>query len=511
MAEAFVTNGREKTAVYIRPGGPGNRWKLANVGGAEVDAITGGATDVESKFGTNSRGQSVYLGSRKTGNPGRRTTTLRYRPEVAKFLAQQTIKNCPFDVMVQLRCGDITATSYDVAQALYDASTTNVSTSNMLANLAEGTDDDQMIALDLSGAPLFEDFAKLVMLDVSGTVSDFAINQIISVGAQACAGGCSTLDNPGDLEYFAVTDRDNTPGYLSQATPRFLYSTVGSDGVSINWSGVYINSALNADATSVAKLGDYVFVAANGVHYALIEDIRNGVTNPFRSVTGLTSPNFPTAIVAVGDVLWGVGAGGRIYKSNPDGFAWSIYSDAAVTSAALTSLALLDSTLGYFAGASGTLVQLNGSSLRLVPIRTSPTAAALTTTITGVAVADQRGDEVLVTLSNGTMFLSKNARASVPTFTAVDGPDFGVGSLTAPQFVGYRGNHLFVLQTTPTGNTTRLLRDISGGAGQWELVSQYVSPSNFGINSVAMANINSGMVVGEVHESFAFLGRVTSR
>lgn len=509
MTEAYVTNGREQTAVYIRPGGPGNRWKLANAAGAELDDITGGGTDVESKFGVNSRGQSVYLGSRKTGNPNRRTTTMRYRPEIAKFLAQQSIKNCPFDVVVLQRCGDVSATNYDVAQALYDASTTNVSTGSMLAHLAEGVQDDKMVALDLSGAPLFEDFAKLVMLDTSGTVSDFAINQIISVGSQACAGGCSTLDNPGDLEYFAVTDRDNTPGYLSQATPRFLWST-STDGESITWSGVYINSALNADATSVAKLGDYVFVAANGVHYALIEDIKNGITNPFRTVTGLTS-NFPTAIVTVGDVLWGVGAGGRIYKSNPDGFAWSVYSDATVTSSALTALAMLDSTLGYFAGASGTLVQLNGSSLRLVPIRTSPTAAALTTTITGVAVADQRGDEVLVTLSNGTMYLSKNARASVPTFTAVDGPDFGVGSLTAPQFVGYRGNHLFVLQTTPTGNTTRLLRDISGGAGQWELVSQYVSPSNFGINSVAMANINSGMVAGEVHESFAFLGRVKSK
>lgn len=510
MAETFVTNGREKTAVYVRPGGPGNRWRLANDKGAEVDAITGGAVDVESKFGVNTRGQSVYLGSRKTGNPGRRTTTLRYRPEIAKYLAQQTIKNCPFDVMVQVRCGDLSATSYDIAQALYDASTTNVSTSSMLANLAEGTDDDQMIALDLSGAPLFEDFAKLGMLDISAAVSDFAINQIISVGGQACAGGCSTIDNPGDLEYFAVTDRDNTPGYLSQATPRFLYTSINADG-SISWSGVYINSALNADATSVAKLGEYVFVAANGVHYAAIEDIKNGVTNPFRSVTGLTTPNFPTAIVAIGDVLWGVGTGGRIYKSNPDGFAWSIFSDAVVTTANLTTLALLDSTLGYFAGASGVLVQLNGSSLRLVPIRTSVTGSPITTAITGVAVADQRGDEVLVTLANGTMFLSKNARATIPTFTAVDGPDFGVGSLTAPQFVGYRGNHLFVLQTTPVGNTTRLLRDISGGAGQWEKVSEYVAPSNFGINSVAMANINSGMVAGEAHEGFAFIGRVTPK
>ncbi len=510
MAETFVTNGREKTAVYVRPGGPGNRWKIANTGGAEVDAITGGAVDVESKFGVNGRGQSVYLGSRKTGNPGRRTTTLRYRPEIAKYLAQQTIKNCPFDVMVQVRCGELSATSYDIAQALYDASTTNVSTSSMLANLAEGTDDDQMIALDLSGAPLFEDFAKLGMIDISAAVSDFAINQIISVGGQACAGGCSTIDNPGDLEYFAVTDRDNTPGYLSQATPRFLWTSINADG-SISWSGVYVNSALNADATSVAKLGDYVFVAANGVHYAAIEDVRNGVPNPFRAVTGLSTPNFPTSIVAVGDVLWGVGTGGRIYKSNPDGFAWSIYSDAVVTTANLTTLGLLDSTLGYFAGASGTLVQLNGSSLRLVPIRTSVTGSPITTAITGVAVADQRGDEVLVTLSNGTMYISKNARATIPTFTAVDGPDFGVGSLTAPQFVGYRGNHLFVLQTTPTGNTTRLLRDISGGAGQWEKVSEYVAPSNFGINSVAMANINSGMVAGEAHEGFAFIGRVTPK
>lgn len=507
MSEAFVTNGREKTATYVRPGGPGNRWKLANDAGAEVDAITGGATDVESKFGTNVRGQTVYLGSRKTGNPGRRTTTLRYRPEIAKYLAQQALKNCPFDVMVQFRCGDVSATSYDVAQALYDASTTNVSTSSMLANLVEGTDDDQMIALDLSGGPIFEDFVKLVLLDVSGTVSDFAINATLAVGAQACAGGCANADNAGDLDYWAVTDKDSTPGYLSQATPRFLWTT----DAGATWSGVYVNSALNADATGVAKLGDYVFVVANGVHYALFEDIKNGVSNPFKAVVGLTSPDFPTAIWTQGDVLWGVGAGGKIYKSNPDGFRWSIYNNAGVTSNALTALALLDSTLGYFAGASGTLVQLNGSSLRLVPIKTSPTAAALTTTITGVAVADQRGNEVVVTLANGTMYISRNARDSVPVFTQIDGPDFGVGSLAAPQFVGYKGNHLFVLQTTPTGNTTRLMRDISGGAGQWELVSQYTSPSQFGINAVAMANINSGLVAGEVHETYAFIGRVQAK
>jgi hypothetical protein len=158
-----------------------------------VDAMTGGAADVESRFGLNAKGQRTYLGAMVQGDAARFTTSAMFRLESARLIAQLRQGNCPFDLFVQQRCGDIGALNYNWGLMYYDGYTTNKSFDNSLSLLVDNTQTDLMRQLDLSLAPIEDAALKLVHRDISGTVSDFGINDVISVGIERCAGDCGAV------------------------------------------------------------------------------------------------------------------------------------------------------------------------------------------------------------------------------------------------------------------------------------------------------------------------------
>ena len=501
---ALWSNLSERTATYIRPGGAGNRWTLFDENGAMVDALTGGAADVESRFGLDSKGRRVYLGAIKQGDAARFTTTISARVELSRLVTQMRRGDCPFDLMEIQRCGDLSPLNYTGGILAYDGYTTNKSYDNPLAQLGDNTESDLMRALDLSFAPIEDAAIKLVHKDITNTVSDFDINKIISVGAARCSGDCSIFgSNDGEQDFWAVTDADTTPGHGGFSAPRFLYTEDG--GVTFNGSSVTV--LLGGNLFGVAKAGDYaIVVGSTGIAYAKFQDIKDGVSLPW--TLALSASNVNDVWFVSSDVGYACANSGVIYKTTDGGFTWSTLSNGTLTSQNLNSISGVDSTTIYFAGNSGALIQYFNGTLSLMTVRTSVGGAAITANFNTVANV-RSGNEVYLGTSTGLMYRSTNAIGSYPLFTLMGLPLSGSGSIDDIQFAGFRGSVMFILQSNAQGYT-RVLRDISGGATQTqcEEVGGFTNPSNFGINSIAPASITRALTAGQVHETYGFLGSI---
>jgi len=496
----------EQTAAYIRKGGPGNPWTLLDENGAMIDAFTGGSADVESRFGLDSRGRRVYLGALKQGDDARITTTASFRLEISRLLTQMRTGRCPFDIAVLQRCGDISPLNYIGGLIFYDGYTTNRSYDNTLALLPDNAQTDVMRALDLSFAPIEDAALKLLHKDITNTVSDFDINKVISVGVLKCSGDCGVVgENDGEQDFWAVTDADTTPGHGGFGAPRFLYTEDGGT----TWNGSSVTVLLGGNLLGVAKAGEYVIVVGStGAAYAKFQDIKDGVSLPWTLSLSASNINDVTAVSS--DTLYACANSGVIYKSTDGGFTWSVLNNGTLTAQNLNSVSFVDSTTGYFAGASGALVQYFNGTLSLLVVRTSVGGAAITANFNVVATAPFRGQEIYLGTSTGLMYRCTNATGSYPLFSAMSGLDqLGSGSIDDIQFGGFRGSVMFVVQTN-AANTSRVHRDITGGntAMKTEIIGGYTNPSNFGINSIAPASITRAITVGQIHETYGFIGSI---
>lgn len=506
---AQFSNKRDRVATYIRPGGPGNAWKLADAGGAMVDAPSGGGVGFNSRFGVDGNGNSVYLGATQDGDQERFTSTISVRPDIARYLQQLAEMKCPFDLAALQRCNDLARLNYDAETLFYDAGVTSISFAEVLANLAEGGDQDQMLQREISAAPFFFGGKKLRHDDVSGTTSDFDFNWVISLGVPSCPGDCGVNEDDGESTFFAVTDRDSTPGYLSQAVPKWYYTT----DKWATYSTGYINVFTTADATHCVKAGQYILVASptGGVAYAKLQDLIDGVTSPWTLSTGFTSPTFPRTLFAVdAQTVWAAGTGGNIWKSTDGGGSFSSFSAGTLTTNQLNSISFVNANLGYFVGNSGTFLRYSNGALTLIAVSDGTTTVSAN--LTTVRTAFQREKSVFVATANGQIWRN-DQQGKANKWSNKAFPGSGTGSVTTMEFGGWRGDVLFVVHTDPNG-LSRVLRDLSGGAlglPQVEVIGEYTDPSNFGINSIAPANRNVACCVGQIHQTYAFVGMISGQ
>lgn len=514
----LLNNRTENTALFYRPGGPGNAWKLLNEeAGAQLDALTGGAQDVEQRFGMDGYGQRVYIGAIKTGDRQPVTTTISFRPDLDRLVAQLKKGRCPFDVMAQYRCDDPAPTNYKKAILGYDGNVTSFDFDNPLVAFApDAQGSEVMRQLPTTLSPDIDVLAKISHKDISASVSDIAFNKVISVGRESCVGDCSSVENSGENDFWAVTDQDSTPGHAGSNAPNFYWTEDGG----VTWSSKVIDDFTGANATGVAKAGDYVIVCSPtaGIAYAKFSDIKNGVALPW-TMAGTWATNFPQDVFMVdASNGYACGTNGYIWQTKDGGFTWTAISSGTLTTQTLNKISFADSTTGYFAGNSGALIQFYGTpdnyTLSLITVRTAVGGAAITANFNTVAVRPGRGSDVFLGTSTGLVYRSStandhNATSSYPLFVLQAIPLSGSGSIADLKFAGWHGNVLFIVQTAATG-ASRVLRDISGGAfglNQVEVIGAFDTPPNVGINSIAAANLNMFMTVGESHQSFAFIGK----
>lgn len=486
---------RERTIIDVRKGGPGNPWLVFSTQG-EISAPSGGGESVDSRWGRSADGGSEYIGTIRTSNPNRFEFDLMDRLDPAKRDFLQQLK-CNADVRVRERCGDFkTLTSYEAIIGYLDAAITGKSYSTTLANNAATPGDDPMDTLSMSAG--FEMRMKpLKHLSATKTWVDAVINQIISVGLAQCAGDCGP-EYTGEEEFWCVTNRDTTPGYLTVPAAQFGYTVDGGN----TWAFSYVELLQNADALSLVKVGQRVFVASpqGGIVYARIQDIKDGVSLPWtRALAG--GANGPRTITATPNGnLFAAGLNGYIYRSIDGGFTWTTFDAGVVTTNQLNEIVAASDNLVWFAGNSGTLLRYQGGVV-------SPVATGLTAHINTVEVAKGREGEVYFGTAAGRAYRSRNATATTPTIAETALDLAGTGSVERMRFGGFRGNVLFIVQSRADGKS-RVLRDLSGGAGgqQIEVIGSFDSPTNNGINSIAVANDNFAVTSGELVAGYGWLG-----
>jgi hypothetical protein len=496
----------DHSSVDIQPGGPGNPWIILDVDGM-LDGPSGGGRDRETLWGRGDTGLQPR-GIQQTSNPHDWTFTASYPLTAKNFLDRNTY--CPFTIRARQRCGKLTnLTDYGSPGMLVYAEVTNT----------DFTYDNPIAVNDGVEADVKRQFAGTASLEIVVTkvahddispklLSDADINKIISIGFQRCAGDCGVATSEED-QWLAVTDRDSTPGYSGNATARLYYTLDRA----VTWNSVPIDPFTLADATDVVFLGDriVVFSTQKAPAYASFTDIQNGVTAPnlwstATGFTGITSGNFPKKASAPNSqTIFAVGNGGRFWLSTDGGISFTLLDNGVTTTNNLNAVDFQDDTLGYIGGDSGTLLRYVNGTLSRLPI--SDSVGTLTANINTVRTPPFRGSEVYAGTAGGEIWRSRNANKTVVTWTRMGIDGTGAGSISDMAFAGYQGQTLLYLQKNAAG-LSRVMRDLSGGyiAGQTEQIGNYTTPSNFGYNTIAMANVNFGLTAGDVHDGFAFAG-----
>lgn len=497
------------TIVDVRPGGPGNNWKILDRDGS-MAALAGGGQGVESRWGRGEQGGYRPIGSLTTGNPERFTTQLMTRLRSETFLSQLQDLYCFFDVRVRQKCDDYTSlTNYTEAIGAPESFLTSRTYSAELALAVDATEADMMNQYDISAIVEYR-YAKLRHDNIQQTTSDFALNKVRNISVLRCYNNCGVAQR-GNEQWVAVSDADNTPGYASNPAPLLFYTVD-------NWvtrSSVYIPVFPNGNALDVVKVGDLILVASPtfGVAYAKWQDILDGVTNPnlWTLSTGFSAPNGPNALAVSGNTVLAVGNSGRVWRSTDGGYSFSSIADAsAVTSQNLNSVDFADDLRAWIGGNSGVLLRYNDGSLSVVPVRTS-TPTTLSANINVVAVPDLRSNELYIGTAGGQIWRTRQAGRTTPVFETLTFTQSGNGQITDIQFAGYKGDVMFAIQTN-SSNNSRILRDLSGGAMAYDVeeIGAYTSPVNSKFNSLAVFDVNNAITVGETVNSYAWIGRVTA-
>lgn len=487
---------RERTIIDIRKGGAGNPWLVFSTQG-EITAPSGGGQPVDSRWGRSADGGSEYKGAVLTDNPARFELDLmdRLNPAQRNFLYEL---KCAVDLRIRQRCGDFKdLTSYEAIIEYIDGRITAKSYSTPLANNAAQPGDDVMDTKSISAA--FEQrLLRLTHLSSTGTNVDAVINDVISVSLAQCPGDCG-VELTGEEEFWCVTGQDSTPGYLSQPAAQFGYRTA-VDGA---WTFVYITLLQNANALSLVRVGPRVFVASNagGIVYARVQDIKDGVAQPWtRALAGGT--NGPRAIaVTPNGTLWATGNNGYIYRSTDGGFTWTTFDAGVATTQQLNAIAVASDNLVWFAGNNGVLLRYQNGVVSAV------TTGLSANNINTVVVPQGRGNEVYFGTAAGRVYRSLNSTATAPTIAEVAVDLAGSGSIEDMTFAGFKGNVLLIVQSRADGKS-RVLRDLSGGYGgqQIEVIGSFDSPTQNGINAIAAANENYFVTVGELVGGYGWIG-----
>lgn len=510
-------NGGDSSAVDIQPGGPGNAWRVLDQN-ASVDAPSGGGRASETTWGRGEKGGLQPRSIVYTGNPDDMTYNLTYPYTSENALLRL---NCPFTLRARQYCAPNRSNMVGYVRPgminYLESRITGKSFDNPLA-MMDGQGSDVLRSIPITSS-LESILVGVAHDDISLTTSDVAINRVIGIGAEVCAGACATVGLTEEDSWLAVTDRDASPTYAGGSAP-WLYWTVDRW---VTRTGVRIGLYVSADALDVVLAGNrvVVFSDSKAPAYAQLADIYNGVADPLlwafsTGFTGITSTNFPKAAVAIdSSTILAVGNGGRIWLSTDGGVTFTlIYDTTVITSQNLNAIDAQAGGNAFVGGNSGTFIRLiktPGQSQYTASLVTVRDAAlnVLSSNINSVRTPPTRGNEVYLGTAAGQIWRSRNVLDTRVVFTNMAFDRTGVGSIRDMNFAGYQGNVFFVVQAN-TDSTCRILRDFSGGnlGNDVEFVGDYVTPANFGINSFAPANENMGVSVGEVHETYAFIGMV---
>lgn len=504
-----TSNERQLTIVDFQKGA-GTVWEILDVDG-EIDAYSGGGVSVDSKIGRSVDGGEEYKGNSITSNRERVTFTATFRQTVERYLRAKELANCPINIRARFKCGDIRdINNFQAITQLTDSVTTSRGLNDNLANASEQTGNDLMSTLAMS-AGLLEEFTQLAHNDISQTVTDVAINKVIFIGPRQCYGDCGDQFD-GTEEIAFVTDLDAAPGYAGTSAP---YVGLSVDK-GLTWDLTIIDDFLTANATGIVKHGSnlVVFSPNHPPSVVAIQDLKDDLgPTSFISSSGITA-NFPNdgMVFPNGDII-AFADGGFIFISTDGGGSWTSFDAATITTSNLTVGTISGDNLGWIGGASGAVVMIKGPSgarIGSLAVVTQADGTALADAVNSIAAPPNR-NELYIGTDAGTIWRSTDPQnINAPRYVLPSFPSDGVGTIDDLQFTGFRGQILFIIQTNAS-SLSRILIDRSGGAlgnAQVSPIGTELSPANQGLNSIAVADGQHAITVGEVDGSQGFIGVV---
>lgn len=517
MANVWLAEG-SSTAVDIRPGGPGNNWLILDSQGAIDGGPTGSGRDRTTLWGRGESGGLKPRGFIQTSNPKDWKVKYTYPLTSDNFLKKLGV--CAFDLRARQYCApnrtNMTGFTSPGMIGFREVTSTGDGFDNSIAVL-DGQAKEIKVTADGMGT-LKQNYAQLTHLDISNATNDVGNNQIIQIGADVCAGVCGYPDANEEDSWAWVTAKDSTPTYSGSAVPWFYYTTDRF----VTRTGVRIDTFTGVDATDVIMLGSrfVVFSPNKTPAYAAFADIVNGVAAPnlwfnCTGFTAISSPNYPTAAVAINSsVAIAVGAGGRIWQTTDGGITWPLIDNAGISSVNYTCVTAQPDGNVFIGGASGTLVRLlkipNSTAYTgSVIVVKDASGNTLSSTINCISTPSTRGDEVDLGTAGGEIWRSRNALATVPVFTNMPLLGKGSGQVIDIVFSGYKGDVMWILQNDANGNS-RIIQDLSGSAlgTDQNVIGSFLSPGNNGFKSIASCNPNFCTAVGNVHSSYGYLGAI---
>lgn len=479
--------------LFVQPGGPGNAWLYTDPE-IDVDTIAGGDVSFESDYA-----RGFYIGSRETSNPGDLTGTVLARHYNARSTLRELAKNrCYYGMLLVSGCPELDITVFNGALNLVDAAFTTIfNSSSKAVDSMDHANEKFNDSLPFRAAALME-MRPLAHSSITGGVNA-AINHVIGIGNRQCAGWCG-VENDGSQEYVAVG-----AAVGPSTVPRIYYTSNGGT----TWKSCTLTGVTDGTAVRVTRSGDRILIAITGtsaglwaVSYATLKDPATTTAIAASLVSGISAGTTVNDVLAVNNSIFAVGNTGNIWKSTDRGYSFSVLNNTA-TANNLTRIAARDEDTVYFGGVTGTLlVYLNRTAVTVI----SPSAIT-GDDVTALAVPFRWTDEVYVGTSTGEVWRSRDSRV---TWTQVRFNGDNTGVIDDLQFAGIFGTLLFIIQTIVTP-ASRVLVDRSGGAGgaAVQVLGSYTSPSNAGMNSLAMTDVNYGIVVGDVITSLGYIGRIS--
>lgn len=509
-------NGGDFSTVDIQRNGPGNPWLVMDINAA-LDAPSGGGRASQTLYGRGEKGGLSPRGFVYTANPADVTANLTYPLTSENFLQRLT---CPFNIRARQYCaGQRTSMLPIISPGIIGLLEVRPTQFGYGAGIAmmDGVGADVTRTTAITGSD-DEFWTPVAHDDISNSVSDVLFRRIIGISSETCQGVCG-LGTTEEDAWLAVTNKDASPAYGGGSAP-WLYWTVNR---AVNWTGVRIGAYIGADARDVILAGTRVVVFSDtkAPVYAQLANIYNGVTDPLlwatsSGFTSITGTNFPTAAVAIdSSTILAVGAGGRIWLSTDGGISFTlIYDTGVLTSQNLNAIHAQAGGNAFVGGNSGVMIRLiktpgvSSYSASIVSVKDA-SLNVLSSNVLSVRTPFTRGNEVYLGTAGGEIWRSRNILETLPVFENMGFDRKGIGSIVDMSFAGYQGNTLFVVQNDTNGYS-RILRDFSGGhlGNDAEIIGDFVTPGNFGINSFQAANVNMGIGVGNLHPTYAFIGMV---
>lgn len=496
-----------RTFVEVQAGGAGiGNWQpidlmLGEKSGVILPSPSGGEVEYTPQYATDHEegSQIVMIGFKKTGAPSPLTGEIRLIDLLeAGFYGLEG----KFNLRTREFTGDYSdPNNYVRTRYLLGARITNPGNafSTDLVNELAKPGDQRTRNYSYIAAQMLDERVP-VLSNISGAITSLAINKIISIGYKRAAGDVpgEYKNNPGTLDYIAVTDKD------ASNLPHLIWTNDGFN----TYHDVTLTGMTNGDAVGVTKAGAYIIVAMSGtgggLAYARWKDIKAG-TATWTRCTGISVGTAVNCVSTISPkLIYAGGNGGKIYRSTDGGFSFELFNDGVATAQNLTKIAWADQTLVWLGGAAGALVKIARGAAAAVTV-----TGLGTDNVTGLAVPKGRGNAIHVVSSAGDWYASDDEGTTwrEPEF---DGK--GTGTLADIQFSGYEGQFCWLLHTNGSSQT-RVLRDRSGGYGgpDVQIVSHYTDPANSGINSIAASDPTTAVCVGEIHSTKGFIGRVTAK